>query len=109
MSKFGIAVSLARAIGPILKPLNRELERRSASAVTRQEYPFVDDVLHEEQAAARARAASCPYCGGYLQPEADAGEFTCIICARSSNPRRNVDQLAEQLADRLLEHRSRQD
>ena len=109
MSKFGVAFSLARAIGPILKPLNRELAKRKAAAVTRDEYAVVDDVLHEMQEREAKAAMRCRHCGGPLQPEAEEGEYTCLICARSSSPRREVDQLVEQVADRLLEHRNSAD
>jgi len=109
VSRFGIAFSLARAIGPILKPLNRELAKRNAPEVNRHEWPFIDDVLHEEQADAASTEMRCGHCGGHVQPEAEEGEYTCLICARSSSPRREVDQLVERLADRILEHRKRQD
>jgi hypothetical protein len=108
VTQFGLTFSLARAIGPILKPLNRELAKRKASAVVKEEYAFIDDVLHEEQEQAAATPMSCPHCGGVLQPDVEEGEYTCLICARSTSPRRDVDQLAERLADRILEYRSRQ-
>jgi hypothetical protein len=109
VTKFGLTVSLARAIGPILKPLNRELARRNAPVVSKQEYSFVDDALHEEQIEANKTAMRCPHCGGHLQPETGSGDYTCLICSRSSQPRRDIDQLAVRIADRVIEHRKSDD
>ena len=109
MTRFALAVSLARAIRPILNPLNRELTKRNAHSVTREEWPVLDDVLHEGQSDTTTSAMRCSYCGGYLNAEAEDGEFSCLNCARSSSPRREVGQLVEKLALRLMEYRSNQD
>ncbi len=108
MKRAGLAVSLAGAVRPVLGPLNRELASRNAPAVTREEWPELDDILHEPNSASVIMGMRCSSCGGYLDTDGD-GEFTCLNCARSAFPRREVGELVVRLARRLIEYRSRQD
>ncbi len=108
MRRAGLAVSLAGAIRPVLGSLNRELASRNARAVSRDEWAELDEILHEDNSASFIPGMRCSYCGGYLDIDAD-GEFTCLNCARSAIPRRELDELVEKLAQRLIEYRSRQD
>ena len=108
MKRAGLAVSLAGAVRPVLGPLNRELASRNARAVSREEWPELDDILHEPNSASVIMGMRCSSCGGYLDTDGD-GEFTCLNCARSAYPRREVGELVERLARRLIEYRSRQD
>ena len=105
MTKFSLAVSLAQAVGPIVKPLNQELQKQNAHAVTQAEFAFLDDVLHEEDTD-RVSTERCPHCDGYLTTDAESEAYTCLNCARSTTPRRDVGQLVEELAELLLEHRN---
>ena len=107
MKRVGLAVSLAGAIRPVLGPLNRELASRNALAVSREEWPELDEILHEDSSASFIPGMRCLYCGGYLNTDADGG-FTCLNCARSAIPRRELDELVDNLARRLMEYRSRQ-
>ena len=106
MKKFGLAVSLAGAVRPVLAPLNRELASRSERAVSREEWPELDELLHEDNSANIIPGMRCSSCAGYLTPAGD-GEFTCLNCARSAYPRREVAELVERLARRLIENRNR--
>ena len=108
MKRSGLAVSLAGAIRPVLGPLDRELASRNARAVSREERPELDEILHDGHSASIIPGMRCSFCGGYLDTEPD-GEFTCLNCARSAIPRRELDELVEKLARRLIEYRSRQD
>ncbi len=108
MMRAGLAVSLAGAIRPVLGPLNRELASRHAPAVSKEEWPELDTILHKSRSASTMPGTRCGYCGGYLNTDAD-GEFTCLNCARSAIPRRELGELVEELARELIEYRSRQD
>ena len=108
MKRVGLAVSLAGAVRPVLGPLNRELASRNAPAVSRDEWPELDDMLHEDEAASIIPGERCAYCQGYLST-GEQGEFTCLNCARSAIPRRELGELVERLAQRLIEYRARQD
>ena len=108
MKKAGFVVSLAGAIRPVLGPLNRELASRNAPAVSREEWPELDEILHEDPAAGTMLGMRCSNCGGYFTPDAD-GESTCLNCGRSAIPRRELGELVEKLARDLIEYRSRQD
>ncbi len=108
MMRAGLAVSLAGAIRPVLGPLNRELASQNARAVSREEWPELDDILHEGNPTSIIPGLHCANCGGYLTTDADA-DFTCLNCARSAIPRRELGELVEELARRLIEYRSRQD
>ncbi len=107
MKRAGLAVSLAGAVRPVLGPLNQELASRNARAVSREEWPELDDILHEDHSAS-VILERCSSCGGYLDTDGD-GEFTCLNCARSALPRREVGELVERLALRLIEYRARVD
>jgi hypothetical protein len=107
MTRIGLAVSLAGAIRPVLGPLNQELANRNARAVSREEWQELDEILHQDTAVSLIPGMRCASCGGYLNTEAD-GEFTCLNCARSATPRLELEQLVVNLAERLIEFRSRQ-
>ena len=107
MTRAGFVVSLASAIRPVLRQLNQELASRNARAVSKEEWPELDTILHEGHAASIMPGTRCSYCGGYLSTDAD-GEFTCLNCARSAIPRRELGELVEELASSLIEYRSRQ-
>jgi len=100
----GLSASLAAAIRPILKPLNRELARRDEEAVTREEWPGLDDALHEADSAGFSLGMRCASCEGYLDVDGEGG-FTCLNCARSATPRRDLEELVEDLADQLIANR----
>lgn len=106
MQRVGLQVSLAGAIRPVLGPLNRELASRNAGAVSREELPELDDILHEGPSSKITPGMRCSFCGGYLDTDVD-GEYTCLNCARSAIPRRELDELVEKLAGRLITNRSR--
>lgn len=108
MKRAGFVVSLAAAVRPVLGLLNRELASRNERAVSNEEWPELDTILHEDHSANTMPGARCAYCGGYLSIDADE-EFTCLNCARSAIPRRELGELVERLAQRLIEYRSRQE
>ncbi len=107
MKRAGLAVSLAGAVRPVLGPLNQELASRNERAVSREEWPELDDILHDVTSANMVPGMRCSFCRGYLNTDAD-GDFTCLNCARSAFPRRELDELVDRLAGRLIEYRGRQ-
>ena len=108
MNRAGFVVSLAAAIRPVLGLLNQELASRNARAVIRDEWAELDEILHDGHAASVMPGTRCSYCGGYLSIDSEE-EFTCLNCARSAMPKRELGELVEKLARGLIEYRSRQD
>ena len=105
MSKvFSHVVSLHADLRPLVAGLNRLLASRGAALVRKEELPEIDDMLHHVLGTRASEATRCSRCHGYATMDAD-GEFVCLNCGRSVAPRKGLDDVIEEIADRLIQYR----
>ncbi len=99
-----LVVSLASGLRPLIVGLNRELLDHGADPVQKEEWPVIDEMLHEDLIDPPAKGARCVHCAGYLGSEMD-GELMCLNCGRSAAPRKNLAEVVEEITQRLIERR----
>ena len=105
MSKaFSHVVSLHADLRPLVVGLNRQLASRGVAPVGKEELPKIDDMLHQLLGTRASEATRCPRCHGYATMDAD-GEFVCLNCGRSVAPRKHLDDVIHEIADRLIQYR----
>jgi hypothetical protein len=102
---YSFVVSLNSDLRPLVGILNRELESRGAEPVRKEELPEIDEMLQQALVSPNSGITHCPHCHGYVSIDLD-GELTCLNCARPAAPRRGLDDVVENIAQRLVDFRA---
>jgi hypothetical protein len=100
-------VSLNSDLRPLIGGLNRELASHRAEPIQGEELPEIDRMLHQGLGVAGSEARRCSHWRGYVSPDAD-GDLTCLNCGRSTALRRKLDDVTQELAQRLIDYRMQQ-
>lgn len=102
---YSFVVTLNADLRPLIGGLNRELESHGAEPVRKVELSEIDGMLQEVLGASASGVTHCPHCQGYVSIDLD-GELTCLNCARPTTPRMELDDVIQQIAQRLIERRA---
>ena len=100
-------VSLHADLRPLVVGLNRQLATRGAPPVCKQELPEIDDMLHAVLGSRVPEETRCVRCRGYASLDAD-GELICLNCGRPVAPRRELDDVIEEITEELIRYREEQ-
>lgn len=106
MSKgYSFVVSLNADLRPLVGALNRELASRGDEPVRKEELPDIDEMLQQVLVSPDSEVTQCPHCQGYVSIDLD-GDLTCLNCARPAVPRRGLDDVVENIAQKLVDSRA---
>ena len=97
-------VTLHADLRPLVVGLNRLLATRGAPPVTKEELPEIDEMLYATLGTRGPEATRCLRCGGYASADGD-GELVCLNCGRPVAPRRELNEVIEEIAANLLQYR----
>jgi len=104
---FSFVVSLHADLRPLVVGLNRQLEMRGAPPVRKEELPEIDEMLHAVLGSRTSEATRCSRCRGYASVDGD-GELICLNCGRPVAPRRELNDVIEEIAENLIRYRQEQ-
>ena len=107
VKKFLFVVSLAGNVRPLIGGLNGQLANRGAGPVRKEEWPEIDRMLHEDLRAPASESKCCHQCGGYVSTDID-GDMVCLTCGRRTSSRRQLSDVIQMMAQKLIERRAKQ-
>lgn len=71
----------------------------------KEELPDIDEMLQQVLVSPDSEVTQCPHCQGYVSIDLD-GDLTCLNCARPAVPRRGLDDVVENIAQKLVDSRA---
>ena len=87
-----------------MEGLNRELTARGADAVSPDELPEIDHMLHSRLASGSPLPMRCGRCSGHACLDS-FGDYTCLNCGRPVRTRGSLEEVIREVADGLVERR----
>ena len=107
MKSCSLKESLAGNVRPLIGGLDRQLVNSGAGPVRKEEWPEIDRMLHEDLGAPTSESTCCHRCGGYVSTDID-GDSVCLNCGHRTSSRRQLSDVIQMMAQKLIERRAKQ-